>query len=304
MKHFLSARSGLLILLCAAASACASVRSVFSSGGGLGEDSSPSTPAATPSTSEKSSRRSAEEEAREEARRAARIRAEAHERLKASPRLVSASARASEPVRRAALADRHLRVVVSTAERTLWLLRDTTVLFSAPIAVGMQKGFVWAGKAYDFKTPYGKRKVLAKGTNPLWVPPEWHYYEKALEDNLTPVFLDRTKPVRLSDSTRIEIRGDDVGRVNQLGNFWAFTPGDEIIFDQKIFIPPIGTNQRRVPEILGSHKLEIGEGYLIHGTNQETSIGDAVSHGCVRMFNEDVVQLFEIVPVGTPVYIF
>jgi hypothetical protein len=303
MKFFLSARTGLLLLLCAASAGCASVRSIFPRQ--RADDSSPASPA--PNLPEKSSTRSAEDMARAEraeARRAERIRAEAHARLKPSPRLVPASARAAEGTRRAALTDRRLRVVVSTSERTLWLLRDTTVLFSAPIAVGMQEGFVWAGKAYDFQTPFGKRTVLAKGTDPLWVPPEWHYYEKALEDDLTPVFLQRGKAVTLTDNTRIEIRGDDVGRVNHLGNFWPFTPGDEIIFDEKIFIPPIGTNQRRVPLILGTRKLEIGDGYLIHGTNEETSIGDAVSHGCVRMFNEDVVQLYEIVPIGTPVYIF
>ena len=71
----------------------------------------------------------------------------------------------------------------------------------------------------------------------------------------------------------------------------------------KIFIPPIGSAQRKVPDVLGTHKLEIGNGYLIHGTNEETSVGAAVSHGCVRMYNEDVARLFAAVPIGTPVYI-
>ena len=92
--------------------------------------------------------------------------------------------------------------------------------------------------------------------------------------------------------------------MNRFGNFWAFTPGTEIIFDGRIYVPPFGTKQRQIPEVLGTHKLEMGDGYLIHGTNQDTSIGDAVSHGCVRMYNDDVAQLFELVPVGTPVFIF
>jgi hypothetical protein len=301
MKRFAIARFGLLILVCAGPSACASVRSIFPSGEYY-EDSSATTPPAP--VAEKASRRSVEEEARANARRIARMREEARRGLKPNPRMVAASSRASEPVRRAALADRKFRIIVSTAERTLWLMRDTSVLITAPIAVGMQKGFVWAGKAYDFNTPFGKRKVLSKGENPLWVPPDWHYFEKAVEDNLTPVYLQRGQTVDLSDGTQLEIRGDDVGRINRLGNFWPFTPGGEIIFDGNIYIPPMGTNQRRVPEILGTRKLEIGDGYLIHGTNEETSIGDAVSHGCIRMFNEDVVQLYEIVPIGTAVYIF
>ncbi len=44
-------------------------------------------------------------------------------------------------------------------------------------------------------------------------------------------------------------------------------------------------------------------GYGIHGTNDPSSIGENVSNGCVRMFNEDVEALFDIVPVGTVVRI-
>lgn len=45
-------------------------------------------------------------------------------------------------------------------------------------------------------------------------------------------------------------------------------------------------------------------GYGIHGTNNPPSIGTAASHGCVRMFNEDVIKLYDLVPVGTPVKIY
>lgn len=43
--------------------------------------------------------------------------------------------------------------------------------------------------------------------------------------------------------------------------------------------------------------------YGIHGTNRPWSIGSYASAGCVRMFNEDVEELYEIVPTGTPVII-
>lgn len=43
--------------------------------------------------------------------------------------------------------------------------------------------------------------------------------------------------------------------------------------------------------------------YGIHGTNDPSSIGREVSHGCIRMFNQDVVQLAGIVPIGTRVTI-
>jgi lipoprotein-anchoring transpeptidase ErfK/SrfK len=44
-------------------------------------------------------------------------------------------------------------------------------------------------------------------------------------------------------------------------------------------------------------------GYGIHGTTEKSSIGKAVSNGCIRMLNQDVKELFEIIPIGTTVEI-
>ena len=43
--------------------------------------------------------------------------------------------------------------------------------------------------------------------------------------------------------------------------------------------------------------------YGIHGTNNPSSIGQAVSKGCIRMHNHDVENLFRLVEIGTPVTI-
>jgi len=43
--------------------------------------------------------------------------------------------------------------------------------------------------------------------------------------------------------------------------------------------------------------------YRIHGTNQPSSIGRAVSNGCIRMINNHVIELYERVPVGENVVI-
>lgn len=45
------------------------------------------------------------------------------------------------------------------------------------------------------------------------------------------------------------------------------------------------------------------EHYGIHGTNRPTSIGKQVSKGCIRMFNKDVLELKDLVPLGTHVTI-
>lgn len=47
-----------------------------------------------------------------------------------------------------------------------------------------------------------------------------------------------------------------------------------------------------------------GRNYIgFHGTPSRNSIGRPASHGCVRMYNEDVRQLFEVVQVGTPIVV-
>jgi L,D-transpeptidase ErfK/SrfK len=44
-------------------------------------------------------------------------------------------------------------------------------------------------------------------------------------------------------------------------------------------------------------------GYLIHGTNKPYGVGMRVTHGCVRMYPEDIEALYALVSVGTPVVI-
>ncbi len=203
-----------------------------------------------------------------------------------------------------ALAADELRIVVSREERRLWLVLEDSTLFTAPVAVGRDTIFRYGGQSWDFNTPAGRMTVLAKEESPDWVPPDWHYYELAVERGLEPVKLGRDDRVELSDSTRIEVRDGVVGRVNRFGYWRAFTPGSIITFDDKIFVPPIPSPQRQIPEILGTHRLVLGDGYLIHGTPEVESIGEYASHGCVRMFNHDIQALYGMVEAGVSVYIY
>ncbi len=55
---------------------------------------------------------------------------------------------------------------------------------------------------------------------------------------------------------------------------------------------------------LGTHALMLSEkGYLIHGTNKQFGVGMAVSHGCFRMYNEDISRFVYQVEKGTPVQV-
>jgi len=55
---------------------------------------------------------------------------------------------------------------------------------------------------------------------------------------------------------------------------------------------------------MGAAALTLAGGeYAIHGTNVPHSIGGFVSYGCIRMFNQDVVDLYSRVSVGTTVMV-
>ena len=55
---------------------------------------------------------------------------------------------------------------------------------------------------------------------------------------------------------------------------------------------------------LGARAMHLGNTvYRIHGTNAPETIGHAVSSGCFRLVNEDVIDLYDRVPVGTHVIV-
>ncbi len=198
-----------------------------------------------------------------------------------------------------------LRVVVSVGERWLWLVDGDDVLVSVAAAVGRARPFRSPVGRHTFETPLGERRVVGKRTDPVWTPPDWHYYEKAAIQGLEVVPMERDVRYELADGTHLEIRGDQVGRINHFGHFWPWPPGGELIFDGRLYMPPIGTAQRRIPDALGDFALDLGSGYMIHGTHEGNrgSVGDAVSHGCVRLDAEPLKRVYGVVEVGTPVFI-
>ncbi|HEV8335017.1 MAG TPA: L,D-transpeptidase [Candidatus Polarisedimenticolia bacterium] len=77
---------------------------------------------------------------------------------------------------------------------------------------------------------------------------------------------------------------------------WAFIEEGEDL--------PKKSSERLAPDELGAYAMDLGDGYLIHGTLYERSLGMSVTHGCVRLGAKDLDAVFHAVKVGTPVYIF
>ena len=117
--------------------------------------------------------------------------------------------------------------------------------------------------------------------------------------------LNRGEAVSLSGGDTLEVRGADVVRVDsKTGAVKVYPQGKDIVVDGAAIVPPFGTRPRQFPGELGTRRLHLGDGYAIHGTDKAASIGTAASHGCIRMLNEEIEILYDLVPVHTPVFIY
>lgn len=197
------------------------------------------------------------------------------------------------------------RVIVDLFSRQLRVIDGADTLRTAPVATAMNATLAYGGKVWRFETPRGTRVVRGKDKDPVWTPPEWHFAEVALEHGLKLTALQRGRSVKLKDGTRLKVQGDEVGIVRPgTSEFVPMVLDEHVVFDNTLFIPPGGTKHRQIQGELGHYRLDLGDGYLLHGTPYAKSIGAAVTHGCVRMRDEDIEWLYENVPVGTKVFIY
>ena len=198
-------------------------------------------------------------------------------------------------------------IVVSIADHRLWYKRGDQTLFTTQVATGSGKTLAkGGGNKWKFETPRGRLVVESKETEPVWVPPDWHYVEAAKKKGFGLVRLVRGQSIKLPDGSAIVVEGNEVVRKSLDGQVIPFDVNDgrEIVANKNIIIPPFGTTQRKYSGVLGTNRLNLGDGYALHGTDVPSSIGTSVSHGCVRLRNEDIETLYQMVPVGTPVYIY
>lgn len=78
---------------------------------------------------------------------------------------------------------------------------------------------------------------------------------------------------------------------------WAF-------IEDGMPIPPPGDPSRFEAGTLGAYKLTLGDGYMIHGTIYKRFMGMSVTHGCVRLGDEDLEVVFNTLAIGSKVYIY
>jgi L,D-transpeptidase ErfK/SrfK len=135
-------------------------------------------------------------------------------------------------------------IVINIPDRTLYYFKEGKLATSLPVALGQPQ----KGASYDWMTPTGKFRVVAKQTDPTWYVPR---------------------------SIRSEMAAK--GR------------------DQATIVPPGPRNP------LGKYAIKTSlPGILIHSTTMPGSIYRFASHGCVRVYPEQMKDFFNEVRVNTP----
>lgn len=192
------------------------------------------------------------------------------------------------------LHDSNFVITVSTTENKVYARRDGQLVFEAVCSTGSNSTLVTAGGTKVFRTPIGRFRVQSKEEDPKWVPPDWHYVEEAQKNGMSLVHLQRGQ----------NIGGLYVSGNNVVDNGYPLPEGQLIVRGGAVVIPPVGTRQRQFPNVLGTHRLNLGDGYALHGTQAVSQLGRNVSHGCVRLHNDDIAQLFAMANVGDEVIIY
>lgn len=78
---------------------------------------------------------------------------------------------------------------------------------------------------------------------------------------------------------------------------WAFV-------EEGLPVPPLNDNSRFEYGVLGDYALSLGHGYLIHGTLYQRFLGLPVTHGCIRLNDENLELVYRSLKVGSKVYIY
>jgi lipoprotein-anchoring transpeptidase ErfK/SrfK len=84
----------------------------------------------------------------------------------------------------------------------------------------------------------------------------------------------------------------------------VWTKPDWSYIEDGLPIPSSRDPSRIETGTLGAFKLEIGDGFMIHGTIYKRRMGMSVTHGCIRLLDEDLEVVYKTMEIGSKVYIY
>jgi L,D-transpeptidase ErfK/SrfK len=214
---------------------------------------------------------------------------------------------------------------------------ETVTVIGHPVTYVVRNGDTLLDIARDYRLGFNELEALYPEINP-WVPPEgkelvlpriwvlphvrkpgivvniaefrlYHFIDKGLMGNSLNYFQEnikngepemsfvRTYPVGIGDETWNSPIGKFRIIEKRVNPIWYIPPSLISKYHPIKVIPPGPKNP------LGDYFMGIGNAYGIHGTDNPWSVGRMVTHGCIRLYPEDIEFLFPTVTEGTPVQI-
>jgi L,D-transpeptidase ErfK/SrfK len=203
-------------------------------------------------------------------------------------------------------------VLLGREERVLTSYEDTLYEIARRFSLGSEE-VVRVNPGLDPWLPGAGRTIVIPGQRVLPPGPR-----EGIVINLPEHRLYYYPPVAKGQSVRVYTYPISIGKMD-----WRTPLGKTRIADKRerpSWTPPesvrlehIANGEPPLPAVvppgpdnpLGAHAMRLGlkGAYLIHGTNNPIAVGMAVTHGCIRMYPEDIAELFPMVAVGTPVYL-
>jgi len=212
-------------------------------------------------------------------------------------------------------------IIVSTSENRLYVRNNGQTIFQAVCSTGKGTTLAVDGKTMVFDTPIGKLHIKSKEEDPVWVPPDWHFVEESRKNGMRVVHLNPGGSIDAETGDPVSGRSEGVwswfrgsrrtlhlrGKsvvVDDGASVQDLPPGKLIVAGNTIVVPPVDSPQRQFTGVLGKYRLELGDGYGIHGTDEPEKLGHSVSHGCVRLGDDDIAKLYQIANIGDEVIIY
>jgi L,D-transpeptidase ErfK/SrfK len=125
----------------------------------------------------------------------------------------------------------------------------------------------------------------------------WNYFQETVKDGGPVTSFVRTYPVGIGDEEWNSPVGSFRIIDKRVKPIWYIPPSLISKYHPVKVVPPGPNNP------LGDYFMGIGDAYGIHGTDNPWSVGRMVTHGCIRLYPEDIEYLFSTVAEGTAVQI-
>jgi L,D-transpeptidase ErfK/SrfK len=195
---------------------------------------------------------------------------------------------------------------------------EASTVIGAPQTYAVQKADTLLDIARNFDLGFSELQLLYRKVDP-WTPPEgmtltvptlWVLPEGKRDGILINIpemrlyyfskgeSMVKTFPIGIGVTANVTPVGRYFIREKVVSPRWHIPRDLRNKYDGKKFMPPGPENP------LGSHWMGLSiKGYGIHGTNLPWAVGRLVTHGCIRLYPEDIPHLYSLVPIGTPVEI-